>query len=108
MQTRFDVFLQPFLSFKHKAECHLKERYFRRRFRDGEAETHEFGVAQPLEYELSDSNNLVNAKVEQGGVSTFVWKQMRDTSQNPSVHSPARQQEDTQNADTWKKEKRSD
>ena len=48
------VLLHPFLSFKLKAECHVKERtrrYFRRMFGDGEAETFEFGVAQPLEYE---------------------------------------------------------
>ena len=75
-------------------------------FGDGEAETYEFGVAQPLEYEensledLNDSNNPANAKAEQGGVSTSVWKQIRDTRQNPAEHSQARQQEDTQNADT--------
>ena len=71
-------------------------------FGDGEAETYEFGVAQPLEYEensledLNDSNNPANAKAEQGGVSTSVWKQMRDTRPNPAEHSQARQQEDTQ------------
>ena len=56
----------------------------------------------------SDSNNPMNATAEQGGVSTSVWKEMRNTNQNPAAHSQARQQEGTQNADTWKQEKRSD
>ena len=50
--------------------------------------------------ELNDSNNPANSKAEQGGVSTSVWKQIQDTRQNPAEHSQARQQEDTQNADT--------
>ena len=57
---------------------------------------------------MSDSNNPGNAKAEQGGVSKSVWKQMRDTSPNPAVYSQVRQQEGTQNADTWKPETRSD
>ena len=58
--------------------------------------------------DLNDSNNPANAKAEQGGGSTSVWKQIRDTRQNPAEHCQARQQEDTQNADTWKQDKRSD
>ena len=58
--------------------------------------------------DLSDSNNQWDAKAEQGGVSTCVWKQMRDTSQNPAEYSQVKQQEDTQNEDTWKQQKRSD
>ena len=50
--------------------------------------------------DLSDSNNPENAKAEQGGVSTSVWKQMRDTSQNPAEQSQVRQQEDTQHAES--------
>ena len=102
-----DVLLQSFLSFKQQAECHVKERarrYFRRRigdgeaeiyeFGDGEAETYEFGVAPLLSsHDLRDFNNPVNAKAEQGGVSTSVWKQMRDRSPNPAMHSQARQQD---------------
>ena len=57
--------------------------------------------------DLSDSNNPGNAKAEQGGVSTSVWKHMRDTNHHPAVLSQARQQEGTQHADTWKQEKRS-
>ena len=45
--------------------------------------------------------NPGNAKAEQGGVSSGTWKQIRDTSQNPAVYSQVRQQEDTQNANTW-------
>ena len=106
-----DVLLQPFL-------CHVEERarrFFKRRFGDGEAETNEFGVAQPLECEEEPSARHVrfqktpeNAKAEQGGVSSGIWKQMRDTSQNPAVYSQMRQQEDTQNANTGKQERRSD
>ena len=41
--------------------------------------------------DLSDSNNQWDAKAEQGGVSTCVWKQMRDTSRNPAEYSQVRQ-----------------
>ena len=42
-----ELFLQPFLCLKQRAECHLKEssrRYFQRRFGKGKAEANEFGV----------------------------------------------------------------
>ena len=57
---------------------------------------------------MSDSNNPVNANAEQGGVSSGICKEMRDTSQNPAVYSEVRQQEDTQNPNTWKQQSRSD
>ena len=56
----------------------------------------------------SDSNNPVNAIAVQGGVSISVGQLTRDTSQNPAEDSQVRQQENTQNANTWKQEKRSD
>ena len=55
-------------------------RYFWRKFGDGEVETYEFGVAQPLEYEeeftarFERFNNPENANAEQGGVSTSVTR----------------------------------
>ena len=58
--------------------------------------------------DLSDSNNPVNAIAVQGGVSTSVGQLTRDTSQNSAEDSQVRQQENTQNANTWKQEKRSD
>ena len=59
------------------SECHVKERarrYFQKRFGDGEAETYEFGVVQPLEYEEEVSarfgrfQQTGDAKAEQSGV----------------------------------------
>ena len=41
-------------------------------------------------HEMSDSNSPVNAKVEHGGVSAFVRKLTRDTSQNPAMYSQVR------------------
>ena len=58
--------------------------------------------------DLGDSHYQWNAKAEEGGVSTCVWKQMRDTTQYPAECSQVRQQEDTQIEDTWKQQKRSD
>ena len=37
--------------------------------------------------DMSDSNSPLNAKVEHGGVTAFVWKLTRDTSQNPAMYS---------------------
>ena len=61
-------------------------------------------------HDMSDSDTPGNAKAEQGGVSTCLLKQMRDTSQYQyqAEHSQARQQQNTPNADSWKQEKRSD
>ena len=53
-----------------------------------------------LHQNLSDSNHLVNARVEQGGVSSRVGELTRDTSQNPAEQCQVRQQEDTQNPRT--------
>ena len=82
-----DVLLPPFLSFKQRAECYVKERarrYFRRKFGDGKAEINELGGAKPRPFtrvpynmlttkknspqDISDSDKPENAKVEQGGV----------------------------------------
>ena len=40
--------------------------------------------------DMSDSNSPLNAKVEHGGVSAFVWKLTRHTSQNPAMYSQVR------------------
>ena len=40
--------------------------------------------------DMSDSDNSGNAKAEQGGVSTCVWKQMKNTSLYPCEHSESR------------------
>ena len=45
---------------------------------------------------MSDSNNLVNAEAEQGGVSNSIGQLMQDTSRNPAEYSQVRQQEKTQ------------
>ena len=62
----FDVFLQPF-SFKQKAECHVQESSGWRRFGSDEAETHEFGIKEPLECEERSSVRVQWSK--QPGVS---------------------------------------
>ena len=54
---------------------------------------------------MSDSNNPENVKAEQAGVSTSVWKQMRDTSQDLSRVFPSEHPENAQNVDTGKQEK---
>ena len=54
---------------------------------------------------MSDSKNPVNAKAEQGGVSSSAWQQVRDINQHPAVWSQARQQENKQNV---KQERRND
>ena len=58
--------------------------------------------------ELSDSNNPGIAQARQGSASTGMVKQMRSTGQNAAEHSQVRQQEGTQNAESWKQEKKSD
>ena len=110
-----DVLVQPFLSVKQKAartKCYVEEWAggdFQRKFGDGEAEIYEFGYGEAGTFEfgvvqyvaceerssaryVSDSDTPVNDKAAHGGVSTCVWKQMRDTSQYQAEHSQARQQ----------------
>ena len=53
--------------------------------------------------DMSNSSNLVNAKTEQGDV-----EQMRNTRQDPAMHSQVRQQEDTKHVSSWKQEARND
>ena len=53
--------------------------------------------------DMSSSSNPVNAKTEQGDV-----EQMRNTSQDPAMHSQVRQQEDTEHVSSWKQEARND
>ena len=122
-----DVLLQPFHSFKQKAECHVNKRarrYFRKRFGDGEAETfefhdgevetYEFGVEQHLEYEEEFSAIFErfqqSGECQSGTRRCFNQRLETDAGHEPkssSEYCQARQQEDTQNADTWKQEKRS-
>ena len=53
--------------------------------------------------DMSNSSNPVNVKTEQGDV-----EQMRNTSQDPAMHSQVRQQEDTEHVSTWNQEARND
>ena len=67
-------------------------------FGDGEAETNEIlMMAKPRPMNL-----VSHTKRNKVVFSSGIWKQMRGTSQNPAVYvsSQARQQEDTQNANT--------
>ena len=118
-----DVLLQPFLSVKQKAagtKCYVEEWAGDGTSRESSAMAKarsmnlvSYNVLRAKKdppHDISDSDTPGNAKAAQGGVSTCTWKQMRDTSQYQyqAEHSQARQQENTQNADSWKQEKRSD
>ena len=53
--------------------------------RPGNLVSHNFFSARENSRQgLSDSNNPENAKAEQGGASTSIWKQRRDTGHNPA------------------------
>ena len=58
--------------------------------------------------DMSNSSNPVNSKTEQCDVSSGIWKQMRNTSQDPAMHSQVRQQEDNEHVSTWNQEARND